>query len=158
MEGVWSIAADAGQVRLRSGRIGLISIDVRAPVVSGTLTVGDDGIDLELVLALNHLRTRNPIMQAAARALVASHHASELRYSGTGLSLAPWHVDGLAAAGSVTVPLGLLIRPAGTAARPDAVEIAGSASLGTVHVPLPGLGTIDDFAFDVEARLALVEG
>jgi hypothetical protein len=24
-----------------------------------------------------------------------------------------------------------------------------------VHLPLPGLGTVDDFSFDVDARLAL---
>jgi hypothetical protein len=36
------------------------------------------------------------------------------------------------------------------------IELAGSANVGTVHLPLPGLGTVEDFSFDVDARLALV--
>ena len=39
--------------------------------------------------------------------------------------------------------------------RMDEIELVGSANLGTVHLPLPGLGTVDDFSFDVDARLAL---
>ena len=35
------------------------------------------------------------------------------------------------------------------------IELVGSADVGTVHLPLPGLGTVDDFSFDVDARLAL---
>ena len=155
MEGCWAIRDDAGHVRLRSGRIGLISIDVQAPVVGGSLTVDGTDIELEMVLALDRLRTRNPLLQAAARSLVASHRAQELRYLGSGLSTAPWRVDGVARAGNVEVALGLLIRPVGSAGRLSQVDLLGSAEVGTVHLPLPGLGTVRDFGFDVEARLDL---
>ena len=35
------------------------------------------------------------------------------------------------------------------------IEIVGSANIGTVHLPLPGMGTVEDFGFDVDARLAM---
>ncbi|NQW72385.1 MAG: hypothetical protein HQ453_06610 [Actinobacteria bacterium] len=35
------------------------------------------------------------------------------------------------------------------------IELGGAANLGTVNVPLPGLGRVDDFSFQVDARLAL---
>jgi hypothetical protein len=35
------------------------------------------------------------------------------------------------------------------------IDIIVSASVGRVHIPLPGLGTVDDFAFDIDARLAM---
>jgi hypothetical protein len=28
--------------------------------------------------------------------------------------------------------------------------------VGTVTIPLPGIGTVEDFGFDLEARLAMV--
>ena len=39
--------------------------------------------------------------------------------------------------------------------RTTEIEIVGSASVGRVHIPLPGLGTVDDFGFDIDARLAM---
>jgi hypothetical protein len=35
------------------------------------------------------------------------------------------------------------------------IEIVGSANMGTVHLPIPGMGTVEDFSFDVDAKLAL---
>ena len=38
------------------------------------------------------------------------------------------------------------------------LELVGSANVDTVHLPLPGLGIVEDFSFDVDARLALRPG
>ena len=47
------------------------------------------------------------------------------------------------------------LAPGETVAQRRRVELAGSASLGTVHLPFPGVGTVEDFAFDVDGRLSL---
>jgi hypothetical protein len=158
IEGTWAVhTVDGAEVRLRSGRIGLVSVDVKAPVTGGELTVSDGGVRLTLRLALDQLKTGNFLMQAAARTLVTRHDAHVLTYDGTGPDDAgAWRVVGHAMAGNVDVTLQLTITASGTSVdRMDEIELVGSANLGTVHLPLPGLGTVEDFSFDVDARLAL---
>jgi hypothetical protein len=160
IEGSWAVhTVDGAEVRLRSGRIGLVSVDVKAPVSGGELSVSEGSVRLTLRLALDQLKTGNFLMQAAARTLVTRHDAHVLTYDGASPG-APdgdaWDVTGHAVAGSIDVALQLTITPSGTSAdRMDEIELVGSANLGTVHLPLPGLGTVDDFSFDVDARLAL---
>ena len=161
LEGTWSIhTVDGADVRLKSGRIGLVSVDVTAPVSGGELVVASGSARLTLRLALDQLRTGNFLMQAAARSLVARHDAQVLTYDGTGSDVAAgWSVTGHAIAGNVDVELDLVVSAIGPSHAPmDEIEIVGSASVGTVHLPLPGLGTVEDFGFDVDARLALRRG
>ncbi len=155
-EGTWTVqAVDGADVRLRSGRIGLMSVDVSAPVTAGDLHVDGERVQLRLTLALDKLRT-NFVMQRAARSLITRNEAHALTYTGIGVSGQPWQVSGAAVAGDVTVELSLTVTPVGPADDPmSEIELVGSAELGTIHLPLPGLGTVDDFAFDVDARLAL---
>lgn len=157
-EGSWSVqTVDGADVRLRSGRIGLVNVDVSAPVASGDLRATDEHVHLGLRLALDELRTGNFVVQAAARALVMRHDAHVLAYSGKGPSSeSPWVVSGRAIAGNVDVGIELTITPIGPTHDPLAeIEIVGTASFGRVHVPLPGMGTVDDFSIDLDARLAL---
>lgn len=157
LEGTWSVhAVDGADVRLRSGRIGLMSVDVSAPVTSGDLHVDAERVRLRLTLALDKLRT-NFVMQSAARSLVKRNDAHALSYEGHGTpGEQSWQVSGAAVAGDVTVELSLTVTPVGPAHDPmSEIDLVGSAELGTIHLPLPGLGTVDDFAFDVDARLAL---
>ena len=155
--GSWTVhTMDGADVRLRSGRIGLMSVDVSAPVTAGELHVTDDDVRLTLTLALDKLRTHF-VMESAARSLIRRHDAHALAYSGAGpTGEHPWQVSGAAVSGDVNVELVLVVTPVGPSHDPmSEVSLAGSANVGTVHLPLPGLGTVDDFAFDVEARLAL---
>lgn len=155
--GTWLVhAVDGAQVRLRSGRIGLMSVEVSAPVTSGRLHVSAQEVLLTLNLALDRLST-NFLLQSAARSLVKKNDAHDLGYNGSGpSSTSPWQVSGVAVAGGVNVELVLVVTPAGPAGDAMAeIELVGSANVGTVHLPLPGLGTVDDFSFDVDARLAL---
>ena len=156
LEGRWSVhAVDGADVRLRSGRIGLMSVDVSAPVTAGDLHVAADQVRLRLTLALDKLRT-NFVMQSAARSLIKRNDAHALSYSGLGEPGQPWQVSGAAVAGDVTVELSLTVTPVGPPENPmSEIELVGSADIGTVHLPLPGLGTVDNFAFDVDARLSL---
>lgn len=156
-EGSWSVhTLDGADVRLRSGRIGLMSVDVSAPVTAGELHVTGSGVRLTLTLALDRLKT-SFMIEGAARSLVKRHDAHALGYEGAGpVSESPWEVTGTAGAGDVTVDLVLTVTPVGPAPDPmSEVELVGSADIGTVHLPFPGLGTVDDFAFDVDARLFL---
>ncbi len=158
IEGSWLVhTVDGADVRLRSGRVGLVTVDVTAPVSGGELHVAPDQVGLSLRLALDDLRTRNFLMQAAARSIVSRHDAHVLRYIGTGANdEGAWQVSGHAIAGSIDVELTLTVTACGPPADPmGEIQLLGSASLGTVHLPLPGLGTVDDFSFDVDARLAL---
>jgi hypothetical protein len=155
--GSWKVKTiDGADVRLRSGSVGIMDIDITAPVSGGELTVTEDAARFTLRLDLGELRT-NFLMQSAARKIVSRNDAQVLSYEGNGPSSdSPWQVTGHAKAGSVDVELALALTPCGPAADPMAeLEVKGSASLGTVHLPLPGLGDIDDFAFDVEGRFAL---
>jgi hypothetical protein len=158
INGAWAVhTVDGAVVRLRSGRVRMMTIDVTAPVSGGELDVSPDAVHLALRLELDQLRTRHFLMQAAARSLVSRNDAGLLVYRGEGIPGAlPWQVRGRAQAGSVAVQLELAITPCGPAADPMAeIELRGSANVGTVHLPLPGLGTVEDFSFDVDARLAM---
>ena len=155
--GEWEIAAvDGADVRLRSGRVGLMSVDVSAPVASGLLQITAQEITVTLNLALDQLKTGNFLLQSAARSIVTRNKANELVYSGKGPVGEIWSVTGIARAGSIEVELDLTITPIASASSPmGEIEIVGSANMGTVHLPIPGMGTIEDFSFDVDAKLAL---
>ena len=156
--GSWIVhTVDGAEVRLRSGRIGLMSVDVSAPVTGGELVSTDDGVRFTLRMDLGQLRTGNFLMQAAARSLIARHDAGVLSYDGHGTAAdAGWQVSGHAKAGDVDLVLDLTVTAIGPTDDPMLeIELVGSADVGTVHLPLPGLGTVDDFSFDVDARLAM---
>ena len=155
--GRWEIrAVDGAEVRLRSGQLGLMNLDVVAPVSSGLLHVTKHEITLTLLLALDQLKTGNFLLQSAARSIVSRYQAHTLVYSGTGPAGETWSVAGAAQAGTIEVDLDLTITPVASPTAPiGEIEITGSASMGTVHLPIPGLGTIDNFSFDVDAKLAL---
>ena len=156
LTGSWQVVTvDGADVRLRSGRIGLFTVDVKAPVRRGLLQVDDAGVRLDLVLALDRLATGNFLMDRAAKSLISGHDAHDLTYVGAGTAAQPWSVTGNARSGDIEVELQLAITAIGSTHPMDEIELLGSASMGTVHLPLPGLGTVEDFAFDVDARLAL---
>lgn len=154
----WIVSTvDGGHVRLRSGKIGLMSIDASAPVSGGELILDADQATFTLRLDLAQLRTGNFLLQAAARSLMSSHDVHVLVYEGAGPRIDHgWRVSGTAVAGPIEVPLELTITAIGPqGSTMTEIDITGSANVGTVHLPLPGMGTVDDFGFDVEARLAM---
>ena len=156
--GSWIVhTVDGAEVRLRSGRIGLMSVDVSAPVTGGELVSADEGVRFTLRMDLGQLRTGNFLMQAAARSLVSRHDAGVLSYDGRGTAAdGGWQVRGRATAGDVALVLDLVITAIGPVDAPmREIELVGTADVGTVHLPLPGLGTVEDFSFDVDARLAM---
>ena len=160
MADVWRVkTVDGAQVRLRSGRIGIVNVDVTAPVSGGELAIDGSHVTFSLRLQLDQLRTGNFLMQAAARTLVSKYDAHVLSYDGQGKPAdAAYSVVGTAVGGTVEVHLALDITPIGGDVPLSEIDVTGNASVGTVHLPLPGMGTVDDFSFDVEARLAMELG
>jgi hypothetical protein len=140
---------DGGDVRLRSGSRGLINLDVRAPVRSGRLVIGDASATLDLVIALDQISTGNFFTEQAARAMLAGYRVQDLVYSGSG----PWvesafGVSGQAQAGTMDVTIHLAVTPPSSS---TTIELTGSAGFGAVHIP--GIGAVDDFIVEVDAVL-----
>jgi hypothetical protein len=157
--GSWVVpAVDGAEVRLRSGSISRTSVDITAPVRSGTMTIQASRVALDLIIALDRLRTGNFLTQAAARTLVTGNRAHDLVYEGVGvMDGSSASVCGQAKAGTLDVAMDLTVTLIG-GDDPTAVALVGAASFGRTRIPLPGIGTVEDLRVDIEARLGLVEG
>ena len=148
--GTWNLqSVSDGDVRLRSGSVGLMSAQASAPVRHGRLIVEPQRVHLDIVIALDKIKMGNFVMQAAARTLISMHKVHDLTFAGSGSELSSVH--GIARAGDVEVDLDLAL-----SVSESLLHFNGQGSLGTVHIPIPGLGTIDDFRFDVEASVGLL--
>lgn len=144
-------------VRLRTQRIGFLGVlDVEAPVVGGLLDVGSDQ-QLRVELSLSSLRTPNPLMQTAARALVHSGNGDVLVFHAAARPDDPWEFDGTARAGDVEVPMRVRVAPV-EADRSLHLDVTGWARFDDVHIPLPGLGGIRTIEADVSGRIPFVAG
>jgi len=155
--GSWDFTAVEGaDVRLRSGNVGVMNVDITAPLRQGSLRITAGKASLALVIALDQLRTGNFLTEHAARAFIAGYRAHDLVYDGGGAARkTPFQVSGQARAGQLDLTIGLSVSLLG-GDQPSEVELTGSASFGRVHIPIPGIGTVDDLNIDIDARLALV--
>lgn len=147
-------AQESTHIRVRSQRITAMNVEVTAPVLSGTCSIDDAAVRLHLTIALEHLRMRPMFMQATARSFIQRHGATALVFSGVGLPAEPWQVSGLACAGDASVPVTLSLSPE-PASSPAHLGLLGSAELGTVNLPLPGLGSVEDFTVELDAHLRI---
>jgi len=157
MEQTWALGQmDGGDVRLRNAQgSGLMNLDVTAPVRAGTLRAESTRMHLDLTIALDQIKTGNFLTEHAARAFIAGYRAHDLTYAGSGhWPSEPVTLRGPAKAGAIDVEIELTVSPVD--ADWDAmseIEIVGTAGFGRVHIPLPGVGTVDDLIVDIEARL-----
>jgi hypothetical protein len=156
IQGSWTFTAvDGADVRLRTGDVGVMNVDVTAPLRSGRLHIAAGKAALTLVIALDQLRTGNFLTEHAARAFIAGQRAHDLVYDGAGAAqTAPFDVVGQAKAGQLDLTIGLKVSLLG-GSTPSEVELQGSAAFGRVHIPIPGVGTVDDLSIDIDARLGL---
>jgi len=157
MDKTWSIGQmDGGDVRLRNAQgSGLMNMDVSAPVRAGSLVVRSAELALDLTIALDQIKTGNFLTEHAARAFIAGYRAHDLVYTGQGSWPGePINVRGPARAGTIDVVIELTVKPVGSEwDEMSEIEIVGTAGFGTVHVPLPGVGKVDDLIIDIDARL-----
>ena len=159
MEQMWTIGKmDGGDVRLRNGGgSGLMDLDVSAPVRAGQLLMQAARVKFDLTIALDRVKTGNFLTEHAARAFIAGYRAHDLVYTGSGNQGSDrTSVRGPAKAGSIDVEIELVLSPVGSDwDSMSELEIVGSAGFGTVHIPLPGVGTVDDLVIDIDARLSV---
>lgn len=134
-----------------------MDLDVTAPVRSGLLHLTTSNVNLDLTIALDRVKTGNFLTEHAARAFIAGYRAHDLVYAGAGSRVADrGSVCGPAKAGTIDVEIELVITPVGADwSAMSEIEIVGSAGFGRVHIPLPGVGTVDDLVVDIDARLAV---
>lgn len=132
-----------------------MNLDVTAPVRAGSLRAEATRMHLDLTVALDQIKTGNFLTEHAARAFISGYRAHDLTYAGSGhWPSEPVSLRGPAKAGAIDVEIELTVSPV------DAdwdvmseIEIVGTAGFGTVHVPIPGVGTVDDLIVDIDARL-----
>ena len=156
--GTFTAAPTAETVaRLRTQRIGLMSFDIEAPVTAGHLQLAATSSELELSLDLTELRVGNPLMQAAARALVGSGENSRLTFDAMGSDDDRLRFTGTARAGDVQVPMEVT---ASLAEADDVITVTltGWARFTDVHIPLPGMGRVNTVEVDVSADIPFVAG
>ena len=157
MKQVWVIGQmDGGDVRLRNGAgSGLMDLDVSAPVRSGQLSLSSAHISLDLTVALDKMKTGNFLTEHAARAFIAGYRAHDLVYAGKGgRGGDATIVRGPAKAGNVDVEIELSVAPVDEDwDSMSEIEIVGSAEFGTVNIPIPGIGSVNDLVVEIDARL-----
>ena len=157
MTQTWAVGQmDGADVRLRSAQgSGFMDLDVTAPVRAGQLRLAGDDLHLDLTIALDKIKTGNFLTEHAARAFIAGYRAHDLVYAGSGSrKTSAANITGAAKAGSIDVSIELLVTPIGDGWHSmSEIEIAGNAGFGRVHIPIPGVGTVDDLVVDIDARL-----
>ncbi len=160
-QGEWRLAQES-VINLKTSRIGLFSVHAKAPVVDGTAQIADGEVTLEFIVAIDQVRTGNPVLDPEVHALVNSTSDGRLTFSGTGASLA--EVNGQASAGTITVPLEI-VADRETAAAADGgdgaadamdLQLRGRTTFTDIHLPLPGMGHIKHVDIDVEGLITLM--
>lgn len=149
------LAIDGAEVRLKSGSSGIMKVEIKAPVRSGTLHIVDSIATMNLVLALDKLKTGNFLTEAAARTFIAGYNAHDLVFQGSGPhNGSAYDVSGNAQAGELDVEISIMVTAVLNSAHPE-VELVGSAAFGTVHIPLPGIGSVENMTINIDAKLAI---
>ena len=143
-------------VRMRTQRIGLTSFDLQAPITEGRIELAGAGSRLRLMLDLARVRVGNPLMQAAARALVGTEENSRLTFDARSDPVDHLRFSGRAQAGDVIVPMDVAASVEGGTA-PLALTLVGWARFTDVHIPLPGMSRVNTIELDVSATLTLLD-
>jgi len=160
VERSWSIRQiDGADVRLRSSQSsGRVDVDVSAPVRAGDLWIQDTDVRMNLTIALDRIKTGNFLTDGAVRAFISGYRAHDLVYAGAGSTAGEAaEISGQASAGTIDTQIVLAVSPVGADWQSmNEIEIIGTAEFGRVHIPLPGVGTVDDLVVDIDARLAVM--
>lgn len=149
------LAIDGAEVRLRSESSQLMNLEIKVPVRSGSLHIVDSVATMNLVLALEKLKTGNFFTEAAARTFISGYKAHDLVFQGSGPhDGSSYDVTGNAQAGELDIEMSLAVTEVVNATHPQ-VELMGSSAFGTVHIPLPGIGTLENMSIEIDAILAI---
>lgn len=156
VQGSFIVAVESDPwVKLRTQRIGLMSFDLEAPVTAGQLDLSKSGSELQLTLNIAEVRVTNPLMQAAARALVGSGDNATLVFDAVGADDDPLRFLGTARAGDVEVPMEVSAS-LGETQSPLPITLTGWARFTDVKIPLPGMSRVNTIEVEVSAIIAFV--
>lgn len=151
--GQWSVDGPS-TISLKTSRVGLMSFHAHAPVVDGSVLIGDGDVELQFDVAIDQVATGNPLLDPEVHALVKSQSDGKLRFKGSGSELGT--LTGTATAGTITVPLELVAAQSPTHNDGVDLQINGQTSFKDIHVPLPGLGHIKHIDIDISGVLTLL--
>ena len=112
---------------------------------------------MNLTIALDRIKTGNFLTDGAVRAFISGYRAHDLVYAGVGSTAGEAaEISGQASAGTIDTQIVLAVSPVGAVWQSmNEIEIIGTVEFGRVHIPLPGVGTVDDLVVDIDARLAV---
>ena len=137
------VVSDASIMRIRTSRIGLLTIHATAPIVAGEISDSD----LTFTVRLDEVSTGNPLLDPEVHALIHEITTGTLTFTGQrdGDTF-----TGKATAGQISVPLDLSAHEG-----EGVVAVAGTSTFSDLHVPLPGMGHVQHLEVDIDGNLHL---
>lgn len=130
-------------MRVRTSRIGLLTINATAPIVDGQLTDSS----LSFRVRIDEVSTGNPLVDPELHALIHELTSGTLTFDGQRNGQV---YTGKASAGQITIPLDL------SATLDEAVvTLTGTSVFSDLHLPLPGMGHIKHLEVDIDGNLHL---
>ena len=130
-------------MRIRTSRIGLLTVHAVAPIVAGRLSE----TDLTFTVQIDEVTTGNPLLDPELHALIHRITGGTLTFTG---QRSEGGYAGTATAGQITIPLDLLTRIEATT-----VAVSGTSTFSDLHVALPGMEHIKHLEVDIEGHLNL---
>lgn len=152
-QGQWSIDGPS-TITLKTSRVGLMSFHAHAPVVDGTVRIGEGDVEVQFDVAIDQVATGNPLLDPEVHALVRAQSDGRLRFQGRGSDFGA--LTGTASAGTISIPLELTADQPQTSGDGADLQINGQTSFSNIHVPLPGLGHIKHIEIDISGVLTLL--
>ena len=124
------------------------------PIVESALTVSDGGVEFAMTLLISRLDSGSFLRDKAIRAYLLMNKGEQLTFDATCVpGPAPWHVEGLARAGSVDVPMVVEIAPV----TPDltVIHLGGTVTFSDVTIPIPGFSGVTEIALHIDCDVPM---
>jgi hypothetical protein len=124
------------------------------PIVEGRLVIAASGVEFAMTLLIGRIDSGNFLRDKAIRAFLLMNDGERLRFDATcAPGPGPWHVEGMARAGSVDIPMVVEI----TALAPDLsrVHLGGTVTFTDVTIPLPGFSGVREIALRIDSDLTM---
>ena len=131
-------------MRIRTSRIGLVTVTATAPVLQAQLT----DTRLEFTVGIDRVDTGNPLLNPELHALVRALTEGTLEYRGARDGR---RFTGHASAGDIVVPLDLHTQDPSA---PD-LDLVGRSEFRDIDVPVSWIGHLGHLAVDIDGTLHL---
>ncbi len=124
------------------------------PIMAGRLEVTDNSVEFAMTLLIGRIDSGNFLRDKAIRAFLLMNNGERLTFDaqcapGPG----PWHVEGLARAGTVDIPMVVEITPLDPAL--SRVHLGGTVTFTDVTIPLPGFSGVREIELRIDSDLPM---